>query len=245
MPMVTRSPPAATSTASRTASPNGPSSGMTWSAANDPTTASGSSCSTRATARPMAAIESRGEGSAMTRSGGRSGSWERTASACAAPVTTSTRPSASGLTRRTVACSRLDPVPVRSWRNFGDAARLSGQSRVPAPPAGMTAQNPATADMLARVPPCARRPRGPSVPVADRDGVRRGMPAVPLLTQRGGPLPAGHGIPGEREGPDHPPHLVGALLVEVDGGHLELAPEVGAARRTRHRARHPRDGGRP
>ena len=30
--------------------------------------------------------------------------------------------------------------PVRSWRNFGDRARDSGHSRVPAPPAGMTDQ---------------------------------------------------------------------------------------------------------
>src|SRR5699024_5341985 len=36
---------------------------------------------------------------------------------------------------------RVRPLPVRSWRNFGDLARETGQRRVPAPPAGTTAQN--------------------------------------------------------------------------------------------------------
>ena len=46
----------------------------------------------------------------------------------------------SGSSRSQVACSSERPVPVRSCRNFGDAARDSGHSLVPAPPAGITAQ---------------------------------------------------------------------------------------------------------
>ena len=39
-----------------------------------------------------------------------------------------------------MACRRERPSPARSWRNFGDEDRDSGQRRVPAPPAGTTAQ---------------------------------------------------------------------------------------------------------
>ena len=42
---------------------------ITWSAAKEPITASGSDRSSSAAARPIAAIESRGDGSAITASG--------------------------------------------------------------------------------------------------------------------------------------------------------------------------------
>ena len=120
---------------------------MTWSAANEPITASGSRLSSSAAASPMAAIESRGEGSASSWSAGRSGSCSRTASACATPVTTMTRSPTRGSSRSQVACSSERPVPVRSCRNLGEAARDSGHSRVPAPPAGITAQKRSIDDM--------------------------------------------------------------------------------------------------
>ena len=152
-PIVTRCPSRATSTASRITAWNASVSGMTWSAANEPMTASGSWRSTTAAASPMAAIESRGDGSASTRSAGRSGSWARTASAWATPVTTTTRSPVSGSSRSSVAWRSERPLPVRSRRNLGRAARLSGQSRVPAPPAGTTAQKPG-------MPVTAQLPRG-------------------------------------------------------------------------------------
>ena len=46
-----------------------------------------------------------------------------------------------GASRSWVSCSSERPLPVRSCRNFGAEDRDSGQSRVPAPPAGITAQN--------------------------------------------------------------------------------------------------------
>ena len=150
--MVTSRPLRATSSASRTQVANAAGSSITWSAANDPTSASGSSRSSRAAASPIAAIESRGDGSAITRS--TSGSWPRTASWCAAPVTTTTRWPTIGVSRSTVAWISVRPLPVRSSRNFGRAARESGHSRVPAPPAGTTAhRSPGLEGVMARILP--------------------------------------------------------------------------------------------
>lgn len=140
MPTVTSQSSAATSAASRTARSKAAGSPITWSAAKEPSTASGSSRSSSAAAYPIAAMESRGEGSATTRPGGRWPSWASTCSRCLAPVTTSTRSPAVAATRATVSWSSDRPVPVRSWRNFGEADRDSGHSRVPEPPAGTTAQ---------------------------------------------------------------------------------------------------------
>ena len=47
--------------------------------------------------------------------------------------------SVSGASRSTVACSSDASVPVSGCRNLGWPARDSGHSRVPLPPAGMTA----------------------------------------------------------------------------------------------------------
>ena len=142
MPIVTSSPWAATSAASRTHAAKAAWSVITWSAANEAMSASGSSSSSWAAASPMAAMESRGDGSAITRS--TSGSWLRTASSWATPVTTSTRSPTSGARRSTVAWIRVRPLSVRSRRNLGLPARESGHSRVPAPPAGTTAQSRST-----------------------------------------------------------------------------------------------------
>ena len=55
------------------------------------------------------------------------------------PVTTSRRSGVhSGASRSKVACSSERSVPVSACRNFGFAARDSGHSRVPLPPAGTT-----------------------------------------------------------------------------------------------------------
>ncbi len=129
----------ATSAASRTHAAKSASSVITWSAAKDPISASGSSRSSRAAASPIAAMESRGDGSATTRSTW--GSWRRTSCSCAAPVTTTTRSPTTGASRSTVAWISVRPVPPRSSRNFGRAARDNGHRRVPAPPAGTTAHS--------------------------------------------------------------------------------------------------------
>ena len=64
MPIVQTQPSRATATACRTVSWNAATSPMTWSAANEPITTSGSRRTSTAAARPIAAIESRGDGSA-------------------------------------------------------------------------------------------------------------------------------------------------------------------------------------
>ena len=117
-----------------------PGSVITWSAAKDPITASGSRRSSIAAARPIAAIESRATARRRSTSTSSPGSCSATASRCAPPVTTSTRSPTRGPSRSRVPWIRVRPEPVRSRRNFGAAARDSGQSRVPAPPAGTTAQ---------------------------------------------------------------------------------------------------------
>ena len=70
MPIVTTFPARAATTPSRTVCSNASVPSMTWSAANDPSTTSSPCRSSRtAAARPIAAIESRGDGSASTSSG--------------------------------------------------------------------------------------------------------------------------------------------------------------------------------
>ena len=83
-----------------------------------------------AAARPMAAMESRGEGSARRLSRGMLGSWSATAAMWATPVTTVVV-AVTGASRSTVSCRRLRPAPVRSRRNLGRPRRLRGHSRVP------------------------------------------------------------------------------------------------------------------
>src|SRR4051794_17242158 len=140
MPIVTMYPSRAVATASRTAAANAASSRTTWSAANEPTTAPGRRRSTTAAASAIAAVESRGDGSASRQAAPRPGSCSVTAAACAAPVTTRAPCGpVSGSSRSRVCWSRLRPLPVRSSRNFGCPARESGHSRVPAPPAGTIA----------------------------------------------------------------------------------------------------------
>ena len=125
---------------------------MTWSAANEPTTASGSRRSMMAAARPIAGIESRGLGSATTSAGSRSGSW---------------RPHRVGVQLPRddddpAAAERRQPVPgaleqgasgagevveeLRA-RSAGTAARAGYRPR----PAGMTAQKPSMACGVASV----------------------------------------------------------------------------------------------
>ena len=139
MPMVTSHPSSARAAAWRTAPVKAASSAMVWSAAKEPTTAPGPwRWAITAAARPIAAMESRGEGSARIDSAGTTGSWAATASTWAVPVTIVVV-AATGSRRATVPCRRVRPAPVRSRRNFGRSRRLSGQSLVPAPPAGMIA----------------------------------------------------------------------------------------------------------
>ncbi len=140
MPTVTSQSSRATSAASVMARWKAARSPITWSAANEPMTASGSSRSSSAAAYPIAAMESRGDGSATTRAAATWDSCATTCSRCAAPVTTSTRSPAVAPSRATVSWSRERPAPVRSCRNLGDDDRESGQRRVPEPPAGTTAQ---------------------------------------------------------------------------------------------------------
>ncbi len=148
MPIVTSSPVSATAAASATHARKAAASAMTWSAANEPISASGSRRSMIAAARPIAAIESRGPGSAITCSAGSPSSWRRTASWCATPVTTSSRSSTSGASRSWVACSRRasgagqvvqelrrpgarqrpEPCPRATGRHHGPQLRTHGSN---------------------------------------------------------------------------------------------------------------------
>ena len=145
IPTVTTYPARAASTPSRTARAKAREPWMTWSAANDPSTTSGPwrSASTAA-ARPIAAIESRGDGSASTAPVLELGQLGAHGVDVPGPGDDHDRARAgrAGASRSTVACSRLRPLPVRSCRNLGAPDRDSGHSRVPAPPAGMTAWKP-------------------------------------------------------------------------------------------------------
>ena len=101
--------------------------------------------SSTAAASPIAAIESRGDGSAITASGPTLGQLREHRLAVGGPGdhdAPGRRPAAPAGRRCSWSSDR--PLPVRSCRNFGDADRDSGQSRVPAPPAGITAQKPST-----------------------------------------------------------------------------------------------------
>ena len=124
---------------------------MTWSAAKEPMIASGSRASTNAAARPIAAMESRGAGSASTCSLPQGGQLLAHRVGVGGAGDDDDPLPARGVTRSSVSWSRLRPEPVRSCRNFGWPARDSGHSRVPAPPAGMTAQNPGISAMAVRV----------------------------------------------------------------------------------------------
>jgi hypothetical protein len=140
IPIVISRPSAAPTAAARTAAWNAGTSPTNWSAANEPITAVGDRSAITAAARPIAAQDSRGAGSTRMLSAGKPGSCRATAAACATPVTTIVvAGSASPSRRATVACNSEDPVPVSACRNFGWPARDSGHSRVPLPPAGMTA----------------------------------------------------------------------------------------------------------
>ncbi len=140
MPMVQMYPSRAVATAWFTAHSNSCGTRMTWSAANEPMMTSGSRRERIAAARPIAAVESRGSDSRKTFLSAMPGSSRSTAPRCARPVTTAMRSSpARGARRSQVSRSSVCPDPVRSWRNFGASARDSGHSRLPMPPAGITA----------------------------------------------------------------------------------------------------------
>ena len=179
---------------------------MTWSAANEPITASGSRRSMIAAARPMAGIESRGLGSATTSSGPRSGSCARTASACTWPVTTRTRPSVSG---SQPVPGPLEQGPARAGEVVEELRRRPARQR-PQPgagsPAGMTAQNPSIARSAGSGAPSVM------VPKASRLGGTEPPPParIPLGNETNGTAPRPVRRPERRAEPG----------VDSAGGHL-------------------------
>ena len=88
-----------------------------------------------------------------------------------------------GASRSQVDCSSERPVPVRSWRNLGAEARDSGQSRVPAPPAGITAQKSSTEEGVAG-------DASYMAPTVDHAGV-----PLPALRRLSRPLPPADATP--------------------------------------------------
>ena len=114
---------------------------MTWSAGMTIMVPWGSFLRTIQAARPTQGAVSRGQGSAMTFSGGSSGSWARVASAWSAPVTIKIRsPGTRGSIRATV-CWSMVASPKSRRSCLGRSRRLLGQNRVPLPPAMMIACN--------------------------------------------------------------------------------------------------------
>ena len=140
MPSVTSQPSRAASTATRTDAPNASGSSITWSAANEPITASGSSRSSRAAARPIAAIESRGR--RLGQHGvGAEGRQLLGDGAAVRPARHDHEPLlGGGASRAQVSCSSDMPLPVRSCRNLGAWRARERPEPGPAPPAGITAQ---------------------------------------------------------------------------------------------------------
>src|SRR5260221_715047 len=116
---------------------------MWWSAWIEQTTASGSERAIHRTASPSAGPVPRAVGSAITESAGspaavatswQPAAWEATVTTCTVTP--------SGSTPAMGARSRLPPPRPPGHQGFGPpgpAARLSGQSRVPLPPARITA----------------------------------------------------------------------------------------------------------
>ena len=100
---------------------------------------SGSRRRTSLAARPIHGAVSRLAGSPITDAGGSSGNCSVTWSTSRALVTTKTRSGGTNSTRRSAVCWSMLREPSSSRNCFGRFRRLSGQNRVPDPPAMMTA----------------------------------------------------------------------------------------------------------
>ena len=112
---------------------------MMWSAVKTPMVASGSRRAIAAALKPTALSVSRPHGSPRNCSGPSRGSAPWIAAAWAAPAQTHIRSAGSSPSSRSTAISsRLRP-PMKGINCFGNAARLMGHSRVPEPPAIITA----------------------------------------------------------------------------------------------------------
>ena len=117
---------------------------MTWSALTTASSASGSTSATSAAVSPTALAVSRATGSRISRSARSSGSAARTMSPYRAAVHTQIRSAGStARSRSNASTSRLCAPPsspaMTSSSCLGRSARDSGHSRVPEPPAMITA----------------------------------------------------------------------------------------------------------
>jgi hypothetical protein len=135
------SPAAATAIAFSSVAMKPGSSPMTWSAGNIPSTASGESLSIRKAARPAAGAVLRAAGSLRICAAGSQSSCFVIVSDSRPLVMTQNLPGpASGASRSTV-CWIMLRSPSRTRTCLARARRLSGQNRVPLPPARMIGRN--------------------------------------------------------------------------------------------------------
>ncbi len=124
-----------TATAARTVARNASTGSMTWSAGMTIIVPSGSLRATIPAASPTHGAVSRGQGSAITFSTGKSGSWARVAAAWSVPVTITTRSGATRCSTRATVCWSMVDSPASRRSCLGRSRRLLGQNRVPLPPA--------------------------------------------------------------------------------------------------------------
>jgi hypothetical protein len=87
----------------------------------------------------MAGAVPRPSGSMMKFSAGSSGAWAERASTCSAPVTTKISSGWKTGAMRSTACSNMVRSPINLSDCLGRSRRLSGHSRVPTPPAMISA----------------------------------------------------------------------------------------------------------
>ena len=139
MPSVTRYPCSANLPASRSAWLNASILVITWSAVNTAMTACGSCRAMLAAAQPTAADVLRPTGSPRICCTGTEGTCSCTSSAITRPVTTHVRSGAYSVSIR-ARDSWIKLLPLGSGKNcLGKLVVLSGHSRVPLPPARITA----------------------------------------------------------------------------------------------------------
>jgi hypothetical protein len=141
MPNVTSRPGASwtRSAAAAIAVWNASSGEITWSDGSTTIVASGSRAKSNSAASPIAGAVSRRQGSATICSWASCGSCSAIGAASARLVMTHVRSGGTSVPSRAAVAWIMVRPPVKSRSCLGRAARLSGQNRVPDPPAMMTA----------------------------------------------------------------------------------------------------------
>ncbi len=148
----------AAAAAARRAARNAGSSRTAWSDGSTASTASGVSSEAASAERAIAGAVLRRTGSRTRRARGTSGSSARRSSSCDARPETKTFPAPASFAARRQASRSSDSPPVSARKGFGLPSVERGHSRVPLPPARMSARSPAVLDIpeIVRAPSSGR-----------------------------------------------------------------------------------------